>query len=256
MQACLKSIAVFTAIILAGSLCLEVRGATATANSFSDAFVTTGPTGNLSNSNYGGGGALSVAAPGLSKGEAQTVLQFNLSSVSSSFNALYGTGLWTVQSVTLQLNATPNGNPATFNTTAAGQFNVSLMLNNSWTEGTGNPNKPTADGITFNTLQSTYINNTADQALGGFSFNGATSGAATYSLTLSSGIVADLLSGNDASLRLYAGDTSVSYLFNSRTGTAAPELIINAIPEPGSLSIGAMALAAGVIARRIRSRRQ
>ena len=38
-----------------------------TNNPVADAFVTTGPTGNLSDNNYGSSGGLSVAAPGGTK---------------------------------------------------------------------------------------------------------------------------------------------------------------------------------------------
>src|SRR5580704_6908636 len=173
---------------------------TASLNPFMTATVTTGPTGNLSSDNYGGAGALSISASGLPKGQFQSVMEFNLSGAASTFNSLYGTGLWTVQSVTLQLNATPNNMTSFFNTTAAGNFNISLMQNNSWTQGSGTPMSPSGTGINYNTLQSTYINNSTDQALGTFSFGVNTSGMNTYTLTLSSSLVSDLLSGSDMSL--------------------------------------------------------
>lgn len=80
--------AAFFALLLG----LPGYAATATLNPIADAFVTTGPTGNLSGNNYGGAGALSVAAPGLAKGEFQSVLQFDLSSATASFNAQFGAG--------------------------------------------------------------------------------------------------------------------------------------------------------------------
>jgi hypothetical protein len=217
-----------------------------TDNPIADAFVSTGPTGNLSGDNFGGGGALALAAPGLANGEFQTVLKFDLSGVKSSLDAQFGTGAWTVQSVTLQLSSSPHNN-AIFNNIAAGNFNVSLMQNNGWVEGTGTAGLPTTDGLSFNTLQSTFINNATDQALGTFSFGGGSSGANDYSLTLSSGVLSDLLAGDDLSLRLFAADSSVSYLFSSRTMSPAssePELIINAIPEPGSARLCGLGLAA------------
>jgi hypothetical protein len=225
------------------------QAALITLNPTGDAFVTTGPTGNLSGNNYGSAGALAIAAPGESKGEFQSVMQFDLSSAYNSLNTLYGVDLWTVQSVTLQLTATSGGNPI-FNSAAAGQFNISLMQNNSWVAGTGTPAAPTTSGITYNNLQSTYINNALDQNLGTFSFAGGSSGANTYSLTLSSGLIADLMNGSKLSLRPNAADSSVSYLFNSEDfGTAGsrPVLTINAIPEPGSLALGGLGfvLAAG-----------
>jgi len=222
-----------------------------------DAYVATGPSGELGTNNYGGGGALGLAAPSLPLGEFQTVIKFGLSSVRNAFDAQFGAGQWSVQSVTLQLTASPHGD-VIYNEIAAGRFNVSLMQNNSWVEGTGRASTPTSDGITFNSLQSAYINNTTDQPLGTFSFGGGSSGADSYGLTLSSTLIADLLAGSDLSLRLYAADDSVSYLFSSRaTGTIAsrPTLIINAVPEPGSIALTVTGLAALFLRRqRIRQK--
>ncbi len=208
-------------------------------NPIADAFLATGsatnPSGNLSAGNFGGGGALVIAAPNLANGEFQTVLKFDLSGTTSAFNAEFGIGQWTIQSVTLQLTASPHGNPI-YNPVSAGNFNVSLMQNNSWVEGTGNASSPTSDGISYNTLQSTYIDNAVDQALGTFNYNGATSGATDAALTLTPGIIADLEAGSDLSLRLFAADNAVSYLFSSRMDSSIPsrpELIIDVIPEPG-----------------------
>lgn len=222
--------AVFSLLSCAG------HATTFNTTSSADAFAANGPTGNLANNNYGGGGALGLAAGGLSLGEFQTVLQFNLAAAHNAFDAQFGAGSWTVQSVSLQLTASPHNN-AIYNPIAAGQFNVSLLQNNSWVEGTGTAGAPTANGISFNSLQNTYINNAADQALGTFSFGGTSSGANSYSLDLSAGLLADLLAGSDLSLRLFAADNNVSYLFNSRANSSIPgrpTLIINAIPEPSS----------------------
>jgi hypothetical protein len=183
-----------------------------------------------------------VAAPGLSQGEFQSVMQFNLSAAKSSFDSQFGVGLWTIQSVTLQLTATAPNN-GIFNGSAAGLFDISLIQSNNWIEGTGTPNAPGSTGINFATL-SNFVGS-ADEALGLFSFNGATNGAATYSLTLSPTLSADILSGNTASLRMFAGDTTVSYLSDSRsfgTASARPLLTITAIPEPGALPMIALGL--------------
>jgi len=205
------------------------------ATAISDAFVATGPTGNLSNNNYGGGGALAVAASGLSNGEFQSVIKFDLSGARTSLDSQFGAGGWSIQSVSLQLSSSPHSN-AIYNDVAAGSFSVSLMQNNSWVEGTGNASNPSATGITFNTLQSTFVNNAVDQALGTFSFDGGTSGVNGYSLELSSGLSADILGGANAGLRLFAADDQVSYLFSSRASTS-PQLIILAVPEPTVLSL-------------------
>ncbi len=219
-------------------------------NAIADAYVTPGADGSLSTSNFGAAGALALAAPGLSQGEFQTVLKFNLAGVKSSLDATYGVNAWTVQSITLQLTASPHNNPI-FNNTAAGQFNVSLMQNNSWVEGTGTGGIPSSDGISFSTLQSTYINNAVDQGLGTFSFGGGSSGTDSYSLGLSSGLISDLLNGDNASLRLYAADDVVSYLFSSRTGggtATRPTLVIDVVPEPGSAALCGLGLVILVLA--------
>jgi hypothetical protein len=218
----------------------------------SDAFVAAGPTGNLSNNNYGGGGALAIAASGLPNGEFQSVIQFDLSSARSSFDAQFGAGQWSIESVSLQLSASPHNN-AIYNNVAAGMFGISLMQNNSWVEGTGNASNPAANGITYNSLQNTFINNAVDQPLGTFSFGGQTSGATDYSLNLTTGLTSDILAGGDASLRLLAADTAVSYLFSSRSQAGLqPTLIITAVPEPGSFALFGLALAMVLRSRRVR----
>jgi hypothetical protein len=209
------------------------------ANPIADAFVATGPSGSLSSSNFGGAGALAIAAGGLPNGPFQSVMQFDLSGARNTFDAQFGAGAWTVESATLQLTATPHTNPI-FNNTAAGLFNISLMQNNSWVEGTGTGGSPTSDGISYNSLQNVYINNAVDEALGTFSFAGGSSGASIYSLGLSPGLKTDLLVGAHLSLRLYAADNAVSYLFASRTGGSAssgPELMLTVVPEPGTVAL-------------------
>ena len=209
-----------------------------------DAFVTPGTSGSLSSSNFGAAGSLAIAAPGLPEGEFQSVLRFDLSAAETSFNSQFGAGQWTIQSVTLQLTSSPHNN-AIFNNIAAGQFGVSLMQNNLWVEGTGTGGIPSSDGISFNSLQSTYINNATDQPLGTFSFPGGSSGQNNYQLTLSSGLANDVTSGGALSLRLFAADNQVSYLFTSRSGSSGkPDLVVQAVavPEPSTITLCTLAL--------------
>jgi hypothetical protein len=230
---------------------LAAHGATFAVNPTADAFVTTGPSGNLSANNYGGAGSISVSAPGLPQGELQSVLRFDLFAAAASFDAAFGAGQWNVSSVTLQLTAT-SANNAIFNTPAAGQLAISWLQNDSWTEGTGNPGSPGATGITFTSLQNTFIGG-GDQALGGFAFSGATSGASSYALALTSGLIGDVLGGSMLSLRLLAADGTVSGVFNSRSfGTAAsrPLLTITAVPEPDSGALTALGLSSIALWRR------
>jgi len=171
----------------------------------------------------------------------------------SAFNAQFGVGQWSVQSISLQLVSSAHNN-AIYNDIVPGLFGVSLMQNNSWLEGSGTAGLPATNGITFNSLQSTFINNATDQALGTFSFPGGASGSNSYSLSLSSDLSADLLVGSDVTLRFFAADDHVSYLFNSRNVPPAgqPQLIIAVVPEPGSLALFSAAL--GLLARTFRGR--
>lgn len=220
----------------------------------SDAFVAAGPAGNLATNNYGGGGALALAASALPNGEFQSVIKFDLAATRTSLDTQFGAGNWSIQSVTLQLSSSPHSNNI-YNDIAAGAFNVSLLQNNSWVEGTGTASVPSATGITFNTLQSTFINNATDQPLGTFNFPGGSSGANSYNLTLSSGLTSAIASGSQLSLRLSAADNVVSYLFTSRANTTPenqPTLIVT-VPEPTTLALFGISFA--IFATRLRPSR-
>lgn len=240
---CNCRLAIFLIVASFVSLATQADGATFNTNSFSDAFVTTGPGGNLSGNNYGAAGALGISAPGSAKGEFQSVMQFDAASAFNSFNNQYGAGQWSIQSASLQLTAAPTNN-SFFNPNTAGQFHIYWMQNDSWTEGAGSPGSPTTSGITFSSLQNTFIS-PGDEDLGIFSYNGASSGAANYTLALTPGFTADLLAGNDISFRLVAADGTVSYLFNSRnfgTAPSRPLLTINAVPEPTTAALGGLGI--------------
>jgi hypothetical protein len=230
-------------LLAVASAPLAAHGASFAVNPTSDAFVTTGPTDNLSGNNYGGAGAVSLSAPGLPKGEFQSVLRFDLAGAVAAFDTAFGAGQWTLESVTLQLTATSASHPI-FNTPTAGLFQIWWMQADSWLEGTGAPAAPGSTGITFRSLQSTFIG-AADEALGTFAFDGSTSGAFSYSLGLAPGFGADVLARNTVSLRLFAADGSASGVFYSRSfGTAAgrPLLTVVAVPEPDPLALGGLGL--------------
>jgi len=238
-----RVVCLFLATALSANLSVA-HAASFTAAAVSDAFVATGPSGNLSDNNYGGGGALAVAASSLPQGEFQAVIKFDLAGATAAFNSQFGVGQWSLESVTLQLSSSPHSNPI-FNDTAPGLFNVSLMQNSAWVEGTGNASNPANNGLTYNSFQNTFLNPTADQSLGTFSFPGGTSGVNDYPLSLAPNLTAALAAGQNVSLRLFAADNSVSYLFSSRAATPAssqPQLIITAIPEASSLGLFALGL--------------
>jgi hypothetical protein len=234
----IRGLVLSAAIALAG---VRSDAAVQSTNPVADAFVSANPA--RSGNNFGGAGALEVSAPGLPNGEYQGLMKFNLAAAKASFDATFGAGAWTVDAVTLQLTSSTPNNPI-FNANAVGQFTISWMQNDSWVEGTGTPGAPTTDGITYSTLPS--FQSGADQSLGTFTSPGTNSGSNTFSLGLPSGFVADLTAGGDMSLRVFAADSTASYLFNSRSfGTIAnrPLLTVTAVPEPvlaSLVTIGAL----------------
>ena len=190
-----------------------------------DAFVAaSNPT-----SNYGGASRLAVAAPGLAQGEFQSVLRFDTSGAIAAFDSSLGAGHWSIQSVTLALNAM---NPVNliFNQQAAGSFTIRWTVNNAWVEGIGMPNTPGSTGVTFDTLP-TFLSSD-DELLGTFTTDGSITGFATYPLALTPGFLSGLTAGGPVGLHLAAADNAVGYLFNSRNfnnPAAWPVLTITAI---------------------------
>ncbi|EDY22179.1 protein of unknown function DUF1555 [Chthoniobacter flavus Ellin428] len=238
----MNSFRAFPGIALSVAALVRVAAAASvTLNPIHDTFVSSAN----ASSNYGAAGALLIDASGLPKGEFDSLLQFDLSSARSSFDVTFGAGQWTISSITLQLFNT-NPNNGLFNSAAAGQFTLNWMQNDSWQEGTGTPATPTTDGITYSTLPS--FRSGADESLGTYSFNGATTGNNTWTLGLTNQFLADATAGNVVSLLGLPSGSVVSYTTNSEnfsTPASRPVLTVTAqsVPEPaaiGFLAIGAM----------------
>lgn len=249
-------------VLLAALLISAARAATTitlqpggAGSSNADAFVATGPSNNLVANNYGAAGALAVSAAGLPKGVFDSLLRFDVSTVKSTFDGAYGMGGWNIDSIALQLT-TSNANNAIFNTNATGSFNVKWISNDAWTEGTGNPNTPTLDGVSWNDLAALTA---SAQLQDTFAIASIADGVtASYTLsTPTAGFLSDLTAGTGStSLFLDAADSSVSAVFNSRnfgTSTRRPALIVtaSAVPEPGR----ALLLLAGAGFAALRRRR-
>ena len=222
---------------------LAVLGQSASAiqvllNPTKDAFVSSA---NATN-NYGKAGALLVNANApatLTKGEFDSLLQFNLVSAKTAFDLQFGVGNWVIQSIKLQLTSAPPNNSLFNIPAAAGQFTFTWMQNDSWTEGTGTPPAPTTTGITYATLPG-FLSG-SDEVLGTYSFGGGTSGNTTYNLGLTTNFRADANAGNAVSLLALPADSVIVYTANSQdntTPTNRPVLTITAeVPEPGIPSL-------------------
>lgn len=215
--------------VLAVSLASSLFAQTVTLSPVADVFVSS----NNAALNYGGAGALAMSASGSAKGEFDSLLRFDFSSAKSSFDAIFGAGAWTLQSVKLTLTAIVPAN-AIFNTSAAGNVAFKWIANDSWVEGAGTPNIPTTNGIVFNGLAG--IQGGTDEAIGTFAFSGATSGTVNYSFNLTPSFTSDATAGNLVSFLALPADATVSELVDSQnfnTPSARPLLTVVAVPEPG-----------------------
>jgi len=176
-------------------------------------------------------------------GQFASLLKFDLATAKTAFDAAYGIGNWTLDSIQLQLNATTPGNP-TFNANTAGLVLVEWLADDTWLE----------NAITWNGMAA--LVGTGNESLGSLAYNGASTGLAIANLTASTGFTTDLQNGSAASFRLAAGDADVSMVVNSRNfGTAAsrPTLILSAsaVPEPSRVIL----VGAALFALRLRKRR-
>jgi hypothetical protein len=211
--------------------------------------------------NFGGAGALAVAASSTGAQEQDAIIEFNLASAVTAFNTAYGAGQWSIQSITLQLFNTPPNNAIFNNPSLNGSFTLNWMESvtstSNWTEGNGTPaNQPNTSGISANGASplSSYESG-SDELLGTYSYTAATSGSNTYTLGLPSGFDASATAGNIVSFDMLPVEASgISMVVNSRTGTNPPVLAVTAVPEPATtgLFLGAVSLMG---ARRRRFRR-
>lgn len=231
-------------------------------NTTADSFLASGSANNpvgtdLTSLNFGGAGTLAVAAAGTTKGEFDSVIMFNTAAAISQFDSTYGTGNWHLTGATLSLasnfgtqGATPNNN--LFNTINTGSFGVDWLGNDSWVEGTGGGSGsagfPGTTAVSFNSISS--LHSSGSSTLGTFTYTPPGNNVySDYSLSLDSQFLSDTSAGGNVSLYLYAADSQVSFLFNSRTfASGHPELTLtaDAVPEPSMYAL--MGLAFGGLA--------
>ena len=239
-------------------------------NTVADAFLASGSPGNpvgtnLTSLNFGSAGTLAIAPAGSTKGEFDSVIQFNTAAAVSQFNTTYGAGNWHITGVQLSLASnfgTQGAQPPNliFNSINGGMFGIDWLANNSWVEGSGGgmggPGYPGNSSVSFNSIPS--LLSTGYDPLGTFQYTPLGNNVyENYQLNLDGNLVSSVAAGGAVSLYFYAADNQVSYLFNSKEfGSNHPELTITAaaVPEPGTLALTAFALGAFLISQRSKKR--
>ena len=212
------------ALLLVVCTCLVQAQTTYTGTTYADAFLATGSTNNpvgadLTGLNFGGAGTLVVAPANSAKGEFQSVLKFNLSNAVALFNTNYGAGHWTITNVSLQLTSNygtggVQPNNAIFPTISGGTFLIEWLSNDNWVEGTGTPNLPTTDGVTYDSLPDLLSD--AHEILCTNTYTPPGNNIpVTYTLPLTTNLVNDVSAGGDVTLLFSAADDQIGYLFNS-----------------------------------------
>lgn len=218
---------------------------TYTTTTSEDAFLATGSSNNpdgsdLTGLNYGAAGTLAISPPSAVKGEFQSVLNFNLAGAVTLFNATYGTNGWRITGISLELTSNfgtsgvqPN-NPI-FNVVSGGNFIIEWLSDSDWTEGTGTPNLPTTDGVTYDSLPDLLLFPHEILCTNNYSPPGDNV-PITYALPLNTNLVSDAASGGDVSLLFYAADNQIGYLFNSHEFGRGNDPLIHVTASP-SLAI-------------------
>jgi hypothetical protein len=187
--------------------------------------------------NYGGGGALSVAGTNATSGNPtngafDSFLSYNTAAMVSNFNAALGTNNWVITSATLNLTENQSPGNAVFNY-GTGAFQIRWIANDTWTEGTGTPNAPTTNGITY-AQEPAFLNSNTDLNLGVFNFTGNSN--SSCALALPTAFVTNMQGGGEVGLFLTAIDPGLGFVFYSRqyAGLAFthPSLVVSAIAQP------------------------
>jgi hypothetical protein len=214
---------------------------TYTVTTDADAFLATGAAGNpdgadLTGNNYGGAGTLVVESTNSVKGEFQSVIRFNVAGAVALFNSDYGTNGWTVGAISLTLASNygtggvqPN-NPI-FGVISGGKFVIEWLADDDWAEGTGNPNLPTTDGVTYDSLPTLLAGGRVNLGTNTYTPPGNNI-QVTYPLSLESNLVSNIDDGGEVSLRFYAADDQINYLFSSHEYGRGNQPLINVTAAP------------------------
>jgi hypothetical protein len=229
-------------LVICWGIALAAHGQTTnTVISVADAFLCTGSSNyengaDLTGLNFGAAGALVVAPASGPKGEFQSVLRFDVSSSKAAFDLAYGSNLWTITGISLELTgnfgaAGEQPNNSIFPQVSGGSFVIEWLAEDTWIEGNGTPNLPTTDGVTYNSLPELLSGN--HEILGTNSYVPPGDNVPeSYALPLRTNLLSDIRQGGAVSLLFYAADNQIGYLFNSYNYGRGnePKLQIMAVP--------------------------
>jgi hypothetical protein len=188
------------------------------------AFLATGSPDNpdgtdLTNLNFGAAGTLAVSPASADKGQFQSLLMFNFGGAVSFFDAAYGSNDWSITGISLQLtgNYGTEGvqpNNGIFNVINGGNFVIEWLADDDWIQGSGTPNLPTTDGVTFGSLP-TLLSEPSEILCTNTYTPPGNNVPVTYTLPLDTNLLSEIENGTNATLLFYAADNQVGYLFNS-----------------------------------------
>ena len=214
---------------------------TNTVADYADAFLATGSPNNpdgtdLTGENFGGAGTLVVASAASEKGEFQSVLKFNLANSVSLFNTNYGAGNWIIMGLSLTLTSnygTDAVQPENgiFPRISGGQFVIEWLANDDWVEGTGTPNLPTTDGVTYDSLPD-LLSGASEILCTNLYLPPGNNVPVTYTLPLTTNLVGNVSAGSDVTILFYAADDQIGYLFNSINYGRGNEPLLQVIVTP------------------------
>jgi hypothetical protein len=214
---------------------------TYTGTTSADAFLASGSPNNpegadLTGLNFGAAGMLAVAPGSSVQGEFQSVLRFPLSDAIVLFNATCGTNAWTITGISLELasdygTAGEQPNNLLFGVINGGSFVIEWLSNDGWVEGTGTPNLPTTDGVTYDSLP-TLLSGAHELLCTNTYTPPGNNVHLTYPLPLNTNLVADMAKGGDVSLLFYSADDQINYLFNSHSYGRGNEPLIHVSATP------------------------
>lgn len=247
----------------------SAAAATLSVEATADTFLTSYSA--QANSDMSSYGAMMISSPqsdlvqGISEVRTmENLVSYNSASIKSGFDSQFGVGNWHVTDVQLKwyTNFDVQGVPANnnqFNVPHAGYFGVSYFSDDNWF----NPATAGATGLTVSnpkvTWNSVYGGGAWSNLFGGqesvgtFYYptgnaNGTTDCVSQqcapryWDLSLSSAMVADIMSGGYLSFHGYAADNQVVYLVNQLTKPGAhPQIFISAeagpaaVPLPGAV---------------------